>query len=93
MKKEEIAVLIQLVVASALILVMVAALTGCAGSPRKPINSLGKVTVPSACLETPKAILEPSRGIVDEYIDLVTQYTELAVIYNQCKSNLTGESK
>ena len=93
MKKDDWLMALELTLSGIVLLVLVSALTGCAGSPRKPINSLDKVMVPSACLETPKAILEPSRGIVDEYIDLVVQYTELAVIYNQCKSNLTGESK
>ena len=88
MKKDDWLMALELTLAGIVLLVLVSAVTGCAGSPRKPINSLGNPIVPSACLETPKAILEPSRGIVDEYIDLVVQYTELAVIYNQCKSFL-----
>lgn len=64
------------------------ALTGCAISPKKPINSLDNPVIPQACLETPKAILEPSRGIVDEYIDLVVQYTDLAILKNQCREFL-----
>jgi hypothetical protein len=91
MKKDDLLMMMELTISGIVMLVLVAALTGCAGSPRKPINSLDKVMVPSACLDSPKAILEPSRGIVDEYIDLVTQYTELAVTYNQCKASLTGE--
>lgn len=93
MKKDDWLMALELTLSGIVLLVLVSALTGCAGSPKRPINSLGNPVIPQACLETPKAILEPSRGIVDEYIDLVVQYTELAVTYNQCKETLTGESK
>lgn len=88
MKKDDWLMALELTLSGIVLLVLVSALTGCAGSPKKPINSLGNPIVPQACLETPKAILEPSRGIVDEYIDLVVQYTDLAILKNQCREFL-----